>query len=263
VAGESRAGNPAQPETEWIVQTLRITAFPARGAETPTPPSWKSLLECDPERQVGKPRVGERVEEGPFESGKLQLRVLPDRYHWVYAPKDDAEEVEEAFPNIGPYTSVLLPFVKLMERWVETNPRIVRLAFGAVLLLPAESLEESYRRLDALLPAVKIDPIGTSDVSFTINRPRPSTTGIPNLTINRLMRWSVVAIKKVQLTVTPPGVQVVQDHLDKPDGIACLLDLDLNTAPAHSSVFEKPQLMLVLKELVELGEEIAEKGDLP
>jgi hypothetical protein len=156
---------------------------------------------------------------------------------------------------------VLQTFQELIGRWLalETSPAMTRLAFGAVLLQPVASVQDAYQRLGHYLPAVTLDPVGSSDFFYQINRRRDSTTGITGLKINRLSKWSAASLMAMMFTGSPERMLY---HPDMSMFFA-QLELDINTTPDFQGELEKGQLQSVFSELVQLGCEIAEQGDIP
>ena len=119
-----------------------------------------------------------------------------------------------------------------------------------------------YELIGQYLPSVKLDPENSTDFSFQINRPRPSTSGISKLQINRLSRWSVARLSGmvVQVTSGEPTARVFEST----EGLhACRVELDINTAPSSDGAFPKENLATLVKELLGLGVEIAMSGDIP
>ncbi len=246
------------PTTEWQSETLRLTAFPVGGSPELTPDAWWSGVVGDtPEKQTIEPKKGMLLEEGSHQDGKLTLKVDPIRIDWLFGSLD-ARMSELELPSVGRFSETCDMFVELMGHWfsMETCPSLRRLAFGAVLLNPVESREEGYRRLDPHLPKVSLDPEGTSDFAYQINRPRESGDG--TIMINRLSKWSVAALRFATIEVsTLPLHGPVVEHF------ACRLQLDINTPPDLEVELSCEILPSLFLELVNLGKEIAEKGDLP
>jgi len=134
----------------------------------------------------------------------------------------------------------------LMLRWLAGCPPLQRLAFGAVLTRPVDDLLTGYRQISDYLPFVQLDPESSSDFSYQINRPRNSTV-ISGLRINRFSRWSVA--------------RVFASTFDTQ--IGCRVELDINTAQEFQGELPQEKLPVIIQELVDLGKEIAENGDIP
>ena len=149
-----------------------------------------------------------------------------------------------------------------MNRWLtlDSCPEIQRVAFGAVLLSPVDSKVSGYRQLAAYLPSVTIDPEHSTDLLYQINRPRESATGIPDLKINRLSKWSVAQISTAGLVLEPTRIL----YHDVPQAyLACRLELDINTAAERREPLPRETVSNVWQELLNLGMEIVIDGDQP
>ena len=95
---------------------------------------------------------------------------------------------------------------------------------------------------------------------YRINHPRDSSSGITDLRVNRLTKWSVALRRGVGFSVGPTGVSGVSPGQAF---FACRLDLDINTAVDFQSQLSREQLPQIFQELVDLGNEIAGEGDIP
>ena len=79
---------------------------------------------------------------------------------------------------------------------------ISRLAFGTVAICPTSSRESGYRELSPYLPTFQLDAEGSSDFSYQINRPRQIAVDKKSCKVNRLGRWSVSAVRSVQMMLS-------------------------------------------------------------
>jgi hypothetical protein len=257
------------PLATWRVESLRLTAFPSPSAQIIEPTWWHDLGGEEPESRVSQPRKGGLKEQGSFAGGSLILGVEPTRIDWVYTPIIDEKQASEGILTIGPLQNTIGVFTSLMNRWfnLETCPTVLRLAFGAVTLQPAQDLRSGYRQLAHYLHSVQIDIENSSDFIYQINRKRHSGI-IHGLDINRLMRWSVAAQQYVsmQMVVPPESMQmpsVPTRGSVGPRYYACRLEMDINTVPEFQGSFEREQLTAIFQELVDLALEIFDHGDIP
>lgn len=248
------------PVSAWKSQVLRLTAFPSKPFQIPEPSWWFKLLGELPDDRVSKPKQTGVLEIGPFQSGRLQLNVLPVKIDWHYTIPDDQPITEqEGIQSIGPFLDSLEHFRPLMLRWLdEMCPPIQRLAFGAIVTQPVGSHQEGYRQLSAYIPSVKLETEGSSDFLYQINRPRNTKTGISDLEINRLCKWSVIKARALFMT-SPPSKVVIQDL----NLLACRLEMDINTSQEYSSDLPPKQLSQIFQELTDFSKEIAANGDIP
>lgn len=230
----------------WQTQLLRLTLFLSPAAQVVEPTWWRDLVGESPETTISRPREGIRREEGLWGDTKLVLLLQPTRIDWLLTARD--EDAGSLDVIGGEFSEKLDAFRKLVSRWFEfsTCPAAQRLAFGAILLRAVESQQDGLRQLSNLLP-VELDPDGSTDFSYQINRPRPSNSKIPALSINRLSKWAVR-----QASASDVG-----------DLVACRLELDINTAPDFQDELLRGSFAQLFGELTELGQEIAEKGDIP
>ena len=196
-------------------------------------------------------------EEGPFLAGRLSVEARSNRIDWRFG--QDPKNAPEDLLALGPYSEAHKEFCGLMQKWMNVCPPVNRLAYGAVLLLPADNLQEANNQLDDLLPSVKIDPRSVRDFHYRINRRRPSKCSFEGLEINRLSTWSAANISQIGIEISPGGVQRIVQSIDSS---VCRLELDINTAPEFSQDLGDKRSE-ILNELVGLGNEIASEGDIP
>jgi len=249
--------------SQWHTQVLRLTAFPGPDFAAGETSWWADLVGQRPERQVSQPREAHFLTEGPFQGGKLSLSVEFNRVDWLLAAAEEPASNTEGFPTIGPFPDTLEGFLHLMLRWLgsEDCPELARVAFGSVLLQPVGSRDESYRRLGSYLPSLQLDAQGSSDFLYRINRPRASTAGLAGLRINRLSTWSAVVLRSAKFAIgTGPGPTVWSSAREEH---ACRLELDVNTMSDFKGLLPRQHVVGVFQELVNLGKEIAERGDIP
>jgi len=223
---------------------------------------WQDVVDSEPETQLIQAKRGEKRFQGAFEGGQLTLQVRPGRIDWLLGPavSNDEQPTGEFIPSVGRFDAMCHRFKELVDRWLPSSPSLNRIAFGGVILLPVPDRATGYKRLVPYLPSVKIDPIGTRDLLYRINRPRISRTGIKDLRVNRLATWSVGTVAFESFTVTGGQLPIVTRGKE---AFVCRVELDINTAAEFSGQFVPHQSKGTLVELVELGVEIIEKGDVP
>jgi hypothetical protein len=239
-----------------MAQSLRVTAFPAAGFEIPEVSWWTVLASEPPETRTLKPRDGSLIEEGTLQQGKLRLIVQPFKIDWHYLVAQP-EKVDEGIPSLGSFQNALGIFLPMMKQWVaEMSPKLARLGFGAVLLQPVSDQKAGYEILGQYLPAVDVDPIGSSDFLYRINRPRESMNTMPGLRINRLMTWSVMRVEGHFISSQRLHIQALNLR-------ACRVELDINTSQDYTGELPTAKLPEILEDLVSQAKEIATVGDIP
>lgn|SRR5574341_33157 len=248
------------PPSAWDVNVLRLTLFPAPIQIGGHGNWWQTLVGEPPLKVMSEPRIGSYQATGPFRQATLILNIDLQRIEWVLTP---SESELGSFPRIlSGFEEGIELFYNIANAWYDSGiaPPVVRLAFGAVLFAPVESHADGYSRLSAYLP-FELDPEHSSDFLYQINRRRASQTGIGGLIINRLTRWSVATTGQVHFRLSPRSGESIQQH--SPPIYACHLELDINTDPEFEGELSAAQQESVLKELVALGREIAQEGDIP
>lgn len=248
----------------WQVETLRLTAFSTALPDLSSIKWWETVTGQSSETKTIQQRTGRLQETGRIKDGfcNLSLECQPQRIDWLFSPILTDDQELNCFPMFGSLPDGLKVYEEMLLPWIAQCATLNRVAFGAVLTQPVENRRAGYQTLAKSLPAVKLDPEGSRDFSYQINRPRASKSGVQNLRINRLSRWSVVRLSgmMVQVAAGQPAARVLESSQEVN---ACRVELDINTSPQFQGTFPSEMLPSLLKELMELGIEIASNGDIP
>lgn len=248
---------------DWQAENLRLSVFLVDPIDPLQTRSWEDLVGSMPDELRTQPPQQLVTEEGPFLHGRLRVEARNNRFDWRLFPNPKQINPSFEFPSLGAYAALGESFRSLMLKWLDGCPAINRIAYGAILLFPATSVSDAYKTLAALLPSVEMDIENTRDFTYRINRRRGSRCGIEGLEINRLSTWSAVQIIGAVVDVSASGhasARVTQ--LPNARNI-CRLELDINTAPERMAELRKDSVTGIFNELVEMGNEIAMKGDIP
>lgn len=250
---------------QWLARTLRLTLFPKGAVDVEMAlPWWEQLLGSAPEVESRQRAQGLVQLEGPFGRGRLSVAVSSGaRIDWILRALDPeaSSSPSSEFPVLGSFREIAEQFVGLMKQWLSVSPQASRLAFGAELVQPVDSIRDGYTRMgEYLTHAVKVDP-ESSDFFYRINRSRTSKSLGPSLRINRLSSWSVVQARYLSLVI--PGGREVTGQLAPASQVVCRLELDINSFPDYSEELDNAQLRQLLDEFFALCTEIAERGDVP
>ncbi len=250
--------NGSTPPIEaWQVESMRVTAFLGDVVSIERLSWWDDFVGFPPETVVSRPKSGQYQAHGDFEGRRLMLQIQPGRIDWSLSAVIKTTEEEFNLPLLGPFTEVLTSFSRVVAPWLVKAPALARLAFGATLMQPVENVRAGYVLLQKYLPRLPIDPEGSSDFFYQINRPRPAATSIEGLRINRLTKWSTQVAQRMTIVVGSGGVETRTLGQEA----ACRLELDVNTAPDFGRALPAEHLELLLNEMINLGCEIAERGD--
>ena len=131
------------------------------------------------------------------------------------------------------------------------------MAFGAVLISSVSERDEGYQKISGYLP-FNVD-LEARNFAYQINRRRKSRLDISGLEINRLSKWACMERRTTQFMVGE--TTTVND--DSPSLFAARLEVDINTVPEYPSLLAPDSLADLFSECLDLGTEIAEKGDIP
>lgn len=244
---------------EWQVENLRLSVFLVDAINPTEIRPWESLFGNAPDELRIQQQQQLVTEEGPFLNGRLRVEARNNRFDWRFFP--DPKNLPYELPVLGPYADLESRFRDLMLKWLPSCPPVHRVAYGGVLLLPTEGLPDAYRKLNDLLPVVEIDPENTQDLTYRINRRRNSRCGIEGLKVNRLSTWSAVQILDAVIDIPVSGHRPPKmTQLPNPRSL-CRLELDINTTPEFVGRFDKDLVPQIFIELIDLGNEIASKGD--
>lgn len=248
---------------DWHAENLRLSVFLVDPIDPLQTRAWEGLVGSLPDESRTQPPQQLVTEEGPFLNGRLRVEVRNNRFDWRLFPDLKQFNASFEFPSLGSYPDSEGGFRNLMLKWLDGCPAIHRIAYGAILLLPAKSVSDAYKNLATLLPAVEIDVENTRDFTYRINRRRTSRYGFERLAINRLSTWSAVQIIGAVVDVSASGQAPAKvTQLPNTRNI-CRLELDINTTPERMLELGKGSVTSIFNELIDMGNEIAVKGDIP
>jgi hypothetical protein len=243
----------------WNVELLRFTGFLTPNVQIGEPSWWEDIIGEKSETKLYQSKKGQFQEKGLLDDGEFILRIEPFRIDWIFRViKDQDENIKS---SLGIFKDVVNSFLLLMEKWflMDKLPTLQRIAFGAVIFQPVENRKSGYERLSKYLSeSVRLDPDSSSDFIYQINRPRKSKLKIPDLSINRLTRWSVQKYRLVGIAIESESKTIYEGQ----ENFTCRLELDINTIPNSATNFDVDKYKNIFKELTNLGIEISEKGDI-
>ncbi|HBI45962.1 MAG TPA: hypothetical protein DDY78_24360 [Planctomycetales bacterium] len=199
-------------------------------------------------------------EKGPYHDALLTVTTDVLRIACAATPRMDLQEIPTSPPTLGRFVDAKDWFVGLISGWLQQRPSVKRLAFNAKLIRYADNRDALYHMLNIYLHDVEVDP-KSADLLYRINRKRPSRAMLPvELEINRLSTWAAM-----KFTIAVQGVmasgETTPTFPTTVDRMACVMELDINTDQDFSGPLNPDQLPQVFVELVSLGTEIAECGD--
>lgn len=242
---------------DWAVQQLRLSLF-ASEAISLTEKDWKTITGQDEaENRTAIP--GGKQYSGKFMGGTFAMGFAANRSDLILTYDDSTPDLtQEVFlPAIGKWAELSKSFATAVSPFLaDVALPITRIAFGAILLLPSRTHEESYAKLDGLLPSVKVDPKG-KELSYRINWPTPSKV-IKGVELNRITAWASVNFTRMIMQVT--GVNMTSAPVSNEHQFV-RLDIDHNTPAGRTEPFEKAQRVPIFEELLALAQQNAEVGE--
>jgi len=254
-------------DLQWQAQALRISAlWPA--AEISVAEAWAEIMGAEPDTTATQ-KGGEQQAQGsrPSAEGDQQEEIIslvtkPDRIEWTLRAKGRGEASEEP-PDLTlrSLAEALASVTDIGKRWIASKfcPTAQRLALGAMLLAPVQDRQEGYRKLAPYLPGVEIDPEGSRDFFYQVNRPRVTHAPGFDLVVNRLSKWSVAFFKTIVVGFGRDGKPPTSRG--RAESFACHLVLDINTDQDYAGELGPDEMRALLVEFASLATEISKEGD--
>ena len=244
----------------WEILSLRLTAFHAAVPQTTDNNWWEEATKSVPESKTMKPREGGYEISGPYGGGALTLKADHVRFDWLLQPLISPDKLIAGLPTAGLLPDTLKTFTLLVQEWLPKAPNINRIAFGADVVQKVADRVTGYNLISKYLPAVTLDPEGSTEFSYSINRPR-TLSEMNGIKINRLSKWSVAYFQSLTLSLV-----MGQPSVQRPSGDAIhalRLEIDTNTDELRSDPFPNSMLPELFGILTKFSEEILREGDIP
>ncbi|HEX2864323.1 MAG TPA: hypothetical protein VHN99_07120 [Deinococcales bacterium] len=243
---------------QWQFGQLRLTVFPKDPlTEAFGRDFWSTVIRHDPQSEF-RQKVGLGFiyqTEGIDGPAQLVLRVEPQRIDWLCNPVP-GDVVPLA--TIGTEADALPLFEQYSVAVLENlHLETARIALGVALVLPVASKEDGYRWLSRYLPKVEVDPVGSRDFLYRINRPRPSQ--VAPVELNRLSEWSVMRFDGGFVSFNAIGLQAGPSIASQ---YSVRLVLDISSAPETDLSSAIQKLEPVFREMMALSQEIWTSGDI-
>jgi hypothetical protein len=237
-------------KNSWEIETIRLTVF------TPDPPSaqdvgwWRDMTASEPETVQNRPAHALFAASGLVNDLTLSLNLTPGRIDWLFV---GASSTDSPLASLGSFDSAAKRFHGLIDQWLDRKPvKMFRIALGVAARGRASDKVDAYKKISGYLPFVKLDPVGSSELLYQINRPSKSRV-VPGLAVNRLSKWNVVTVGSTSMVLSGPTVVT-------PLATFYVAETDINTATDNESNLTDTAKALVA-ELEDLTGEILEKGD--
>ena len=242
------------PKRNWVVESLRVTAFPKELDQSLKGPEWNKLFGSEPERYETRPQEAYEIQSGKLGEVIGVLERRPERLDLKLSPYVDPGTRPPLFQGFGKFDEAFASHKSKFRKWLAACPKLKRLAFGAVLVIPCDSKQQGLNILQEFLEgSVIIDEKKTRDFQYMKNIPKKSKI-IKGIEINKLCTWSVMTGEI--MAVGPSGMTQSGET-----GFACHLVLDFNTDQEHIDGWAKNKNFALLDELYAHANDVTTKGD--
>ena len=245
----------------WEVKQLRLTIFPTEGEIDPNA-IWENMVSEKPETINTITKLRQVTMQGTYQLGVFTIVLQQDRIHFTYEAALDPDELGV---NLGTIDEAERAFSTLTEKWFSFSAATSasRIAFGMILDIPVKSREDAYVKLDELLHDVKVGR-NTSDFLYQINRRRERDFNGNKILINRLSKWSANLQFQSRFNVKVTELEPPSHKAFSTNSLmTCHLEIDVNTVEEPSIQFAREFQKEIFAQLVDMANEIAEKGDIP
>lgn len=253
---------------DWLVESLRMTSFPTDAESLGAGAGWWSqLFGSDPDELTVRQKT-QLVVNGQFGPGRMVLATssMPEPRVDLVWSAEAAQQLGSPMEGplvLGPAGELLDRFSELLAQWSTIGVPTRRCAIGGAYLLPVVDRISGYKALNELLPCVELDPAGSSDFLYQINRPRPSQVLGDKFLNNRLSRWTVSASRRIQFSmqVGKEGPELETKAAGGETYHAVRLETDVNTSADWKDHLDVDRVKLIQIELMTLTSEILVNGD--
>ena len=238
-----------QDPNAWRVEAIRFSFFYAEPQDGRSKGWWKSITDVDAEVIQNRQQIAEYSESGSYGDGHLELKVVFNRIDWIlsypFAGMPEADQVVQ-------YAKVAGDLCAKLERWVGDAPGgIIRVAFGAVLLLPVVSPVEGNKILADYLPSFKFDVNNVTDFFIQLNRPVSSHV-VDGLLINDLIKLGAIAGQFMQIGNSGMPSMTL-NHMVR-------AEFDINTAADRAEPIPQSSVSLLFGAMLERSLQILREG---
>lgn len=234
---------------EWETQALRVSIFLRSPFSTNS--VWADITGEEPESDDNRPRQGQRIQQGPFLGGMLEVSNTAPRIDISVTPAPTTEPVY----TFGAFEQLSSAFVDRVATWLKaTKLDCVRIAYGAVVLAPADDRAAAYDVLSKYVPSVKFDAANSQEAFYRINRPVPCEC-LKGEVLNRITTWNSIRVRRAFAVGASVEFQEVEHHFAR-------LECDTNTSQDRKEPFAMQDLPRILLELAALAYGNAKNGEL-
>jgi len=246
----------------WQLENTRVTAFLPNFKLDGGDDWFEACLRVSPDTTEYRRAEGLKVDTAIIDRLSFTLLRRMGRVDWLISaePAGDGEMV------IGLSDPSKLPaFIAPIREWLAQLSEVTRVAFGLIAKLQARDKEDGYRLLAHYLPSITIDPIGSAELQYKINRPRTLPVAGEEVLINRLSSWNAIFVQKFVQEISSGQDGIGGGVVSRIDSVGhwARCELDINTDTKRTEAFSDQGKVAALDVLISLAVEILEQGDIP
>ena len=243
-------------DSEWQVESVRVSSFYTQPDQQLSHDIWLTVIGNDPDQILLRPKDAVTQVQGTFEGGLLTTNLTPGRCDWIFQGiPSSSGPANPPSPTLGNFSSGIKELEGPAKKWLTVCPSLNRLAFGMALLIPADSVDLAYKKLQEFLPHIAGSGASATEFNYQVNRPQQSQV-VSGMQVNRVERWNIAQGGAVSVNIKS-GEASVAAVLPV---VACRLELDVNTVVPSNPIPES-QKEALLTELIEEGCKIVSRKE--
>jgi hypothetical protein len=159
---------------------------------------------------VKQPASMQFIEAGPFFGSRLSVGHQPGRIDLVLIPDQTSRSEGLQLSHVGDFNLAMDNVLPAARKMFRPDMVMQRLAIGAYLSHPVDSVADGYKVLRSILPVAREIPETASDFFFQLNVPITlSVAGISDIRVNRLLKWNVARMQMMNIGGSGVPTQIV------------------------------------------------------
>jgi len=233
-----------QYSEDWLPYQLRFSLIGLE--EGVVPPDLNEIYGVDIQStSISGPKKDVR-QMGVYGAGMLSMNRTQSRVDFVWESLPPLKglvplgEIPQAAPML------LDPIRELIAKhsWA-------RVAFGSACGVEVNDRISGYKQLDERIREVSVDPDGSTDFLYQINKPLAVEVSGKALTINRFQRWSV---SRIRFSVVE--MEGAEGEVEVPELMVAQVVFDFNTPSNVESRLSGEEALVVLDRAVSEAQSI-------
>lgn len=243
---------------DWLLDAFRFTIFFTQSADRGSESWFEDVTGSVSETTEIRRVEGVRIDTALIAGARHTLSVGEARADWNISVEPGDDDALKA--GLGSANQLAKRF-ELFKPWLAHLREVNRVAIGVVAKAAADDRPSAYRILASYLPSLKLDPEGSTELLYRINRPKIYNISEDKIKINRLSSWSTILVRRLSQEVRAGDEQVMSSGRVTTVGHWARCELDINTDAEHVDEFSPVSLRELPAVLVSSASEILDRGD--